>query len=44
MVGPQTVVAVLGDAEEFVMELQVDEYDIAKVKLETRPRNCDHDG
>jgi len=34
MVGPQTVVAVLGDAEEFVMELQVDEYDIAKVKLD----------
>ena len=34
MVGPQTVVAVIGDAEKFIMELQVDEYDIAKVKLD----------
>lgn len=33
MVNPQTVVAVLGDATEFIMELQVDEYDIATVHL-----------
>ena len=32
MVSPQTPVAVLGDADEFILELQVDEYDIARVK------------
>lgn len=32
MVNPQMPVAVIGDADEFILELQVDEYDIARVK------------
>ncbi len=32
LVTPQTPIAVIGDLNEFVMELQVDEYDIAKIK------------
>jgi RND family efflux transporter MFP subunit len=32
MVSPQMPVAVIGDADEFILELQVDEYDIARVK------------
>lgn len=32
MVSMQTPVAVIGDAHEFITELQVDEYDIAKIK------------
>ncbi|WP_187263542.1 efflux RND transporter periplasmic adaptor subunit [Pontibacter beigongshangensis] len=32
MVSPQSPVAVIGDADEFVLELQVDEYDIARIK------------
>lgn len=32
LVTPQTPIAVIGDLSEFVMELQVDEYDIAKIK------------
>ncbi|MDX5438791.1 MAG: efflux RND transporter periplasmic adaptor subunit, partial [Pontibacter sp.] len=32
MVNPQSPVAVIGDADDFIVELQVDEYDIAKVK------------
>ncbi|MBC5994492.1 efflux RND transporter periplasmic adaptor subunit [Pontibacter cellulosilyticus] len=32
LVTPQTPVAVVGDADEFILELQVDEYDIARVK------------
>jgi HlyD family secretion protein len=32
MVSPQSPVAVIGDAEEFIMELQVDEYDISRIK------------
>ncbi|MBC5774700.1 efflux RND transporter periplasmic adaptor subunit [Pontibacter sp. KCTC 32443] len=32
MVSPQVPVAVIGDANEFILELQVDEYDIARVK------------
>ncbi|MCX2740934.1 efflux RND transporter periplasmic adaptor subunit [Pontibacter anaerobius] len=32
LVSPQTPVAVIGDADEFILELQVDEYDIARVK------------
>ncbi|MEJ8800777.1 efflux RND transporter periplasmic adaptor subunit [Pontibacter sp. H249] len=32
LVSPQTPVAVMGDANEFILELQVDEYDIARVK------------
>lgn len=32
MVSPQTPLAILGKAGEFLMELQVDEYDISKVK------------
>lgn len=33
MVTPQVVLAVLGSADDFILELQVDEYDIAKVKV-----------
>jgi multidrug efflux pump subunit AcrA (membrane-fusion protein) len=33
MVNAQTPLAVLGSADEFVLEMQVDEYDIVKVKL-----------
>lgn len=33
MVTPQVVLAVLGSADKFLLELQVDEYDIAKVKV-----------
>jgi RND family efflux transporter MFP subunit len=36
MVSPQMPVAVIGDADEFILELQVDEYDIARVKPEQR--------
>ncbi|NVJ87393.1 MAG: efflux RND transporter periplasmic adaptor subunit [Algoriphagus sp.] len=36
MVGPQTVVAVLGDEDDFIMELLVDEYDISKIALDQR--------
>lgn len=32
MVLPQDPVAVIGDAEQFIIELQVDEYDISRVK------------
>ncbi|WP_458986469.1 efflux RND transporter periplasmic adaptor subunit [Pontibacter sp. CAU 1760] len=32
MATPQTPVAVLGDASEFILELQVDEYDISRIK------------
>ncbi|MBD1395737.1 efflux RND transporter periplasmic adaptor subunit [Pontibacter sp. JH31] len=32
LVSPQIPVAVIGDAHEFILELQVDEYDIARVK------------
>ncbi|MGZ5255546.1 MAG: efflux RND transporter periplasmic adaptor subunit, partial [Flavitalea sp.] len=32
MVNTQTPIAVIGDINDFVMELQVDEYDIAKIK------------
>ncbi|MFN3997862.1 efflux RND transporter periplasmic adaptor subunit [Algoriphagus sp.] len=34
MVNPQTPLAVIGSAGEFLLELQVDEYDIAKVELD----------
>ena len=33
MVNPQSPVAVIGDANRFLLELQVDEYDIAKIRL-----------
>ncbi len=33
MVNTQTPLAIIGDASEFILELQVDEYDIVKVKL-----------
>lgn len=33
IVNPQTPVAIIGNANDFVLELQVDEYDIAKVRL-----------
>jgi multidrug efflux pump subunit AcrA (membrane-fusion protein) len=33
MVNSQTAVALIGDANIFLLELQVDEYDIAKIKL-----------
>ncbi|MFD3001890.1 efflux RND transporter periplasmic adaptor subunit [Pontibacter toksunensis] len=32
MVSPQSPVAVIGDADEFILELQVDEYDISRIK------------
>lgn len=33
MVTPQTPLAVIGDAAVFLLEMQIDEYDIAKIKL-----------
>ena len=33
MVNPQTALATIGDATHFLLELQIDEYDIVKVKL-----------
>lgn len=33
MVNTQTAIALIGDANKFLLELQVDEYDIAKIKL-----------
>jgi HlyD family secretion protein len=33
MVNTQSVVALLGDANDFILELQIDEYDIAKIKV-----------
>ncbi len=33
MVNTQTPLAIIGDATEFILELQVDEYDIVKVKI-----------
>lgn len=33
MVNIQTPVAVVGDAHEFIVELEIDEYDIAKIRL-----------
>lgn len=32
LVGPQTPLAVIGDASEFILEMQVDEYDVFKIK------------
>jgi HlyD family secretion protein len=32
MVGPQTALAIIGDAAIFLIELQIDEYDIVKIK------------
>lgn len=32
LVSPQVPIAVVGDADEFVLELQVDEYDISRIK------------
>ncbi|HVD98955.1 MAG TPA: efflux RND transporter periplasmic adaptor subunit [Cytophagaceae bacterium] len=32
LVSPQSPIAVIGDANKFIIELQVDEYDIAKIK------------
>jgi len=32
IVGPQTPLAVIGDASRFILEMQVDEYDILKIK------------
>lgn len=36
MVSPQTPLAIIGSAEEFLLELQVDEYDISKVEVGQR--------
>lgn len=36
LVGPQIPLAILGSADSFVLEMQVDEYDIAKVDLNMR--------
>ncbi|HSJ67981.1 MAG TPA: efflux RND transporter periplasmic adaptor subunit [Anditalea sp.] len=33
LVSPQSAIAIIGDASEFILELEVDEYDIARVKL-----------
>jgi HlyD family secretion protein len=33
MVNTQTPVAIIGNANEFILELQVDEYDIAKIRI-----------
>lgn len=33
IINPQTPLAIIGDASVFLLELQIDEYDIAKVKL-----------
>jgi len=33
MLTPQSPIAVIGDANDFIIELQVDEYDIIKIKL-----------
>ena len=33
MVNTQTPIAIIGDAESFILELQVDEYDIAQIRL-----------
>lgn len=33
LVSPQSPMAVIGDANEFILELQVDEYDISKIKV-----------
>ena len=33
MVNPQTSLGIIGNATEFLLELQIDEYDIAKIKL-----------
>lgn len=32
LIGPQTALAVIGDASEFILEMQVDEYDVFKIK------------
>ncbi|MEO8961020.1 MAG: efflux RND transporter periplasmic adaptor subunit [Ginsengibacter sp.] len=34
MVTPQTALAIIGDASVFLLEMQIDEYDISKIKLE----------
>jgi HlyD family secretion protein len=36
MVSPQTPLAIIGKVGEFILELQVDEYDIAKVKIDQK--------
>lgn len=36
LVGPQIPLAVIGSADSFILEMQVDEYDIAKVDLNMR--------
>ncbi|MCC6371763.1 MAG: efflux RND transporter periplasmic adaptor subunit [Bacteroidia bacterium] len=33
IVSPQTPVAVIGDSQHFILEMQVDEYDILKIKI-----------
>ena len=33
MVTPQTAIAIIGDADKFLIELQIDEYDIAKLRI-----------
>ena len=32
LITPQSPIAIIGDANEFLLELQIDEYDIAKIK------------
>jgi HlyD family secretion protein len=36
MISPQMPIAIIGDAEHFLLELQIDEYDIAKISIGQR--------
>ena len=36
VVGPQTAICVIGDAHSFILEMQVDEYDIIKMRKDLR--------
>lgn len=36
IVNPQTPLAIIGHAEDFILEMQIDEYDITKIKLGQR--------
>jgi HlyD family secretion protein len=36
VVGPQTAICVIGDAQSFILELQVDEFDIIKIRKDLR--------
>ena len=36
VVGPQTAICVIGDAQSFILEMQVDEFDIIKIRKDLR--------